>query len=117
MIIDDGFEYKGFRIHCLAEASRNGRFSAGLVITRVTPERLLERHFPRIASFSSRREACEHVRQVAMAWIDAQEVPIASIPPATTAPVVAHVNSRNAPIPLSPPNRSHRPAPGLRHER
>jgi len=82
MVIDDEFEYKSYRVHCSAKQVSRGRFAVGLVITRVTPERLLERHFPHVASFASKREAFEHARHVGTAWIDAQE----QIQPAPPAP-------------------------------
>lgn len=84
MNIDDGFEYKSYRVHCAARATSHGRFTADLMVTRVTPDRLLERHFPRAALGASKAEALEHARQLGMAWIDAHE----------TAP---------APMPCSPP--------------
>jgi len=83
MVIDDEFEYKSYRVHCSVTVTSNRRFAVGLVITRITPDRLLERHFPRVASFASKREAFEHARHVGTAWIDAQEqVPTSASPSA-----------------------------------
>jgi hypothetical protein len=80
MIIDDGFEYRGYRVHCAANATADGRFAADLMITRVTPDRLLERHFTQVASCASQREAFEYARQIGTTWIDAQE----QMPPPST---------------------------------
>jgi hypothetical protein len=79
MKIDDGFEYKSYRVHCTAKPTSHG-FTADLMITRVTPDRLLERHFPRVALDTSKAEALEHARQIGMAWIDAQETTPAPMP-------------------------------------
>jgi hypothetical protein len=81
MLIDDEFDYRSYRVHCSANTTSNRRFAVSLVITRVTPERLTERHFPHVASFATKREAFEHGRQVGMAWIDAQEQQVALTTP------------------------------------
>lgn len=92
MVIDDEFEYRNYRVHCSVMVTSDGRFAAGLVITRVTPERLLERHFPHVASFASKREAFEHARQVSTAWIDAQDQVPMSAPPSTLTSHGVHVS-------------------------
>lgn len=81
MMIDDDFEYRSYRVHCSATTTSKRRFAVSLVITRVTPDRLMERHFPHAESFATKRDAVEHARQVGMAWIDAQvPVPASSVP-------------------------------------
>ncbi len=112
----DDFEYRSYRVHCYAQAISTSRFASGLVITRVTPERLLERHFPQVASFASKRDAFEHARAVGMAWIDAQEAPAASAADEVE-PIGTSISSGSAPTPLSPPTRLRRSAAGLRPAR
>lgn len=92
MAIDDGFEYRNYRVHCATRATSEGRFAADLMITRVTPDRLLERHFSQVASCSSQREAFEHAREAGIAWIDAQEQMPPSFPSYAPSLVGAHVN-------------------------
>ena len=89
---DDGFEYKSYRVHCTAKAISGGRFTADLMVTRVTPERLLERHFNHVASCSSKDEACECARKVGMAWIDAQQQMPSPIPTSTLTLHTVRVN-------------------------
>jgi len=92
MVTDDEFDYKSYRVHCCATATSNRRFAASLMITRVTPDRLTERHFPQVAVFATKREAFEHARQFGMAWIDAQTQVPASLLPSKLTSVGAHVS-------------------------
>ena len=91
MVIDDEFEYRSCRVHCSVKLTSNRRYAASVVITRVTPDRLMERHFPPMASFATKREALENARQAGIEWIDAQ----VQLPPAVVLPTgLASIGAR-----------------------